>query len=553
MISKLKEHVWISDKHKRRVSITGGLLLSFAIVVGAFLHYQNRLARNFPEFLLHLLIILLVSLVTIPLTSLLLVGIEKVSIWYKEKQVNRILKYKNKTVLIVSWALIFLCWMPMFLTNWPSNFIFDAKYQIQEVLTNGYHTHHPLVHTYLLGFFYRLGMDMGNASLGLSFYTLLQMLTLSFVMGLTITYLYQKKVPKVLLIIFVAFYALIPVNAIFSITATKDVFFAALFLLYSIYVCRWIYDNEDFGILQWIGFVLTGICMCLFRNNAVFALVAIMPFFLIFKKGKGNKIKYILSIVAILLGFMLTTFLVGKALHSYNNDAMKESLSVPLQQLARVANYRVDDLDPDLYQEITTFIPVENIESYSPYISDAVKIGADENMLQDHMGEFLSLWARVLVRFPGEYVASFMSNTMGFWYPGPTAYEIAEEISLFHTSIGMGEEIVKQDYLPWIGGINHYLYGEMNYKHVPVLNLFFKSFFYVWMMLLVIFNSIYAKKKRNILPMGLMITYILTLFLGPIVTLRYMYCVIVSLPILIFLLLDSKYVEKFNVKNSKDA
>lgn len=545
MILKLKQCAFISDKHKRKVSIIGGLLLSFSFVMGAFLHYQNRLARTIPEFLFHVLLIILGTIVTGPLMGFLFELCERLTKWMHEYQRHKILKYKSTTVFLATWAFIFACWIPMFLNNWPSNFIFDAKYQIREVLMEGYHTHHPLVHTYLMGLFYRFGMRIGNVSLGFSLYTLLQMLMLSFAMGVVVSYLYKKKIPRVLLVIFTLFYALIPVNAIFSITATKDVCFATFFLLYSVYIFRWFVDEEEFHLLKWTGFVCSGIIMCLLRNNAVFALVAITPFFLIFKKGKRKKMKTALSMILVLVGFALSTFFVGKALHAYNNDAVKESFSVPLQQLARVASYRYDDLDLELYQEITTFIPTENIESYSPYISDGVKNGADENMLQDHMGEFLLLWAKIGVKYPGEYVASFMANTMGFWYLGPTEYEIAEEISTFHTTIGMGEEIEKKDFIPFIGKINQYLYSEMNYKKIPVLRQFFHASFYFWIVLFTILNAIYSKKKKNILGLGLVITYILTLFLGPIVTLRYMYAIIVSIPLIIVLL--------FYTKNDIDA
>ena len=536
----LNQFFEMKDKRNITISIIGGLLFSFCYVVGMYLHYNNCLPKTVGEAIFLSLLVLAIAVVCIPVMSIILKNFRKMSIWYEIKQREQKLKYKTTWVILISWMIIFICWLPTFLTNWPGNFIFDAKYQIQEVLNQSYHTHHPLIHTYIMGAFYRIGVSIGNVSLGFSFYTLLQMLILSFAGSAVIGYFYKKNTPKIICISYLLFYAIVPVHAIFSVTATKDVLFAAFFLLFMIGIFSWVVDHKEFTYYQWIGFILSGILMTLFRNNAIFALLVIAPFFILFSIGKERKRKILLSMISIVGGFLLSSFLLGVLLNAYSSDSLKESFSVPIQQIARVASYRSEDISQELYVEIVEYIPEDKIALYNPYISDPIKNELDEVYLRENVAGFLSLWLKVGMQYPEEYVASFMANTMGFWYPGETEYAVCEEIASFHTLIGTENEIIKYNYGDIFAPINSFLFADMNYREIPILRHFFKPVLYFWIMLLAIMNAIYAKKGRNVLAMGLLITYFLSVFLGPFSTLRYVYCIVVCLPFMVGAIFETR-------------
>ena len=91
--------------------------------------------------------------------------------------------------------------MPVFLANWPGNFIYDAKYQLSEVVHNSYKTHHPLIHTWLMGTAYKLGVEWGNVSKGFQLYTLLQMLVLSSSFAYGLLYLRKRGMPRLFRVI----------------------------------------------------------------------------------------------------------------------------------------------------------------------------------------------------------------------------------------------------------------------------------------------------------------------------------------------------------------
>lgn len=357
------------------------------------------------------------------------------------------------------------------------------------------------------------------------------MLILCAAFSYTLVYLYRHGVPKAIRVAAWCFYALFPINSLFSITATKDVLFAAFFLSFWV-VLLGIFE-KGFSRQNVIWLVILGVLMLLFRKNAVYALIAALPFLILAIKGKKRK--------SILLGLLiLTIFLSGsidkgmiKALHAYDNGSTREAMSVPLQQLARVASYRRGDLSDDLYQEITLYIEENKLAEYNPYLSDPVKNTANENLLKHNTINFFKLWAKVGLQFPGEYLEAFLTETLEYWYLGDTAYATGDQIALYHTLIGTGEEIIKYDFCEPVSAIYNFLFYLGNYRQLPILGYLFRCGIYFWLLLVTILYTIYRQEYRKLLYLVLPIAYFASCFMGPMVALRYIYCIVISLPLVI--------------------
>ncbi|MBQ8038318.1 MAG: hypothetical protein IJ274_00340, partial [Lachnospiraceae bacterium] len=438
------------------------------------------------------------------------------------------------------WAIIFVSYIPLFLANWPGNFVFDAKYQMTNVLTESYSTHHPLLHTWLMGAAYKIGMKLGNVSAGFQFYTLLQMLVLSASFAYALWYLYKKKVYRGIRIAALLWFALFPMNPLFAISATKDVLCAAFFIISLIYYIRWFYDKENMKWYSYVGMILSSVLLALFRNNALYAvmLFAFICFFAV--KGLKNKTKIVIVFLAVyLLSDLSGTGLIN-ALNAHEPDTYRETLSVPLQGLARVAAYRRGDLPDELYNEICNYIREEDIVKYNPYISDPVKNEANENLLRENIGNFFKLWLKVGVQFPDEYFESLVTNTMGYWYPLNMGGYVTMDVSLYHTLIGMGEEIQKADYCPVVGEVYNPLFYEGDYKYTPVLGYLFRLAVYVWFFIYAFLWSVYRKDKDGFLLICLPVVYLLSCMAGPVVAIRYVYSIIVCIPVFIYLMINSK-------------
>ena len=89
-------------------------------------------------------------------------------------------KYEAKQVFLVVMLLIFFCWLPFFLKNYPGVIISDSMDQIGQAVTGQYGNHHPVVQTWILQFFLMLGNHLnGELTTGIALYCMVQMLILA--------------------------------------------------------------------------------------------------------------------------------------------------------------------------------------------------------------------------------------------------------------------------------------------------------------------------------------------------------------------------------------
>ena len=524
----------IQDRRLRRIAGVGGVLLSFSHVFGNYLHWKNDLFTTPAQTVLLLVVVGGVALFTVPLFALLMNGVQKGTEWWHSKagqQEQRLVKF----LFAKYWMGIFACYIPVFLCYWPVNFIYDAKYQLSEVVNNRYRIHHPILHTLLMGNCYKLGASLGSVSLGISFYALIQMLILSAAFAYTLRYLYLRGVPKFFRVAVFLISALFPMNSIFSITATKDVLFAAFFIFFMVLILQCCYHQEAITWQKALLLAVTGSLTIMFRKNAVYAVVIAVPFLVCAIRGMKRKV---LLLILLIVTIWSADYIDGKVLIAVNatgDDHIIESMSVPMQQLARVAGYRREEIDEAIYQEMLQYWPAEFQTSYNPYLSDPIKNNINPEVLETNLKSFLKLWARVGYRFPGEYIESFLTNTMGFWYMGDTAHYMAvgDGLALFHTLIGSGEEIVKQNFFPPAGWLLDPVFFHVRYNQVPILGFLFRSSTYFWMMVIYFLIMVYRRDYGKIAVMAAAFLYYASCFFGPWVALRYIYAVVICWPLFV--------------------
>ena len=122
------------------------------------------------------------------LVSLILVYLSK---WNQITQLQRLkVNLSVKKIFFLCWLLIFLAWIPGLIASYPGIYAYDSVFQMEYYESGVINLHHPLIHTYLLGFFVQtLGGLFGNLELGMLCYSLFQMLCLSAVFACVCVYL----------------------------------------------------------------------------------------------------------------------------------------------------------------------------------------------------------------------------------------------------------------------------------------------------------------------------------------------------------------------------
>lgn len=532
-----------TDKRLKIVSAVSGLLLSASCVYGAYAHYMNDIFISFVEAILQIFLIIGISFLAMPLSAELFMLFDKGANWFSNKKNEEDMNVPAKKpwlYFLCVWAIIFASYIPLFLANWPGNFVFDAKYQIRDVVLYTHSTHHPLLHTLFMGWAYDLGVKMGNVSAGFQFYTLIQMLVLAASFAYCLLYLYKKKVYRGIRIAVLLWFALFPMNPLFAISATKDVLCAAFFLFSVIFYVRMFYDKEKLKWYSYVGMIISNVLLSLLRNNALYAIILFVVIGLFLTKGWKEKVKIVLLIATIYVVSGLCNDALIRLVDATEPDTYRETLGVPLQCLARVASYRGNELDEIYYNEICQYIRPFDLPSYNPYLSDPIKNTANETALRDNTGDFLKLWVKVGLKYPDEYFESIATNTLGYWYPFNTGGYVTMDVALYHTMVEVGPEIVKENYFPIEIPFYQDLFSDGDYRYVPVLGYLFRLPIYVWFYVFGFFGLIYKKDKKGLLLISLPLVYILTCLAGPAVAIRYLYSIIVCVPVFIYILINSE-------------
>lgn len=442
--------------------------------------------------------------------------------------------------LISDWIIIMIGWFPVLLAYYPGIFAYDASNQVMQVMSGSYSTHHPLLHTLLLGCFFKWGNNLGSNNTGILLYSIVQMAILAWAMAWAVDYMKKRGMGRGTYIILMAFYIFFPVNSMLAISTTKDVLFSAFCLIVMIFLMK-VTDTPE--LWRQKGLVLAGSValagMMLFRNNALYACILFCPlFFFCLKRYWKNYLGWV-GISLILTGVISLSM--GMILRPENGSVV-ELLSVPLQQMARVGYYHGDELDSAVKEELYHFIPENVVERYAPNISDGVKNFVDGTSIKEESFRFLRIYVKLGLNWPREYLNAFACLTQGFWYIEDTShahiYGVGMESRLGYMltnykSMPEGYEVTHVSYFPQLEYLLEKLFSDNKYLKAPILSVLFAPAFWEWMLVGYTVIVLYKRRYDMLIPVLFLIGYQLTLLLGPVCLIRYVYPVVICVPILL--------------------
>ena len=527
----------------RRIVISSivGILLSVASLLSVLMLYGNHTIVNAPLSIpVQIITTIGMAFFFIPVTSEL-IGVTDLfegKVSCNDTSAKSFFYEKNNLVyFFVVWLLIFLSFVPLFLYTWPGNFVADAGWQVRDYMEHRISTHHPILHTLLLGFFYNSGLKKGDIGSSFQLYTLLQMLILSASFAFFLKYVKEKGIARRFRILLFFIFVLNPVNGYFAVSTVKGIIGTAL-LIFAV-TCLLKLFNQKSVVLNSVIFVIAAILSCHFRNNLIYAIIASGVIIAIFKTGLKNKLLILGLTIAIFIGYKGSMTLLMKAADAPNVDGARESLSVPLMCLAHVAIDEKDSLDPVIYDEIVTYINEDDLQKYSMILSDSIKENANEALLRSNMINFFKLFVKVGLKYPGKYLEAVTGLTSGYYMPICSPYFVTGSTKIYTANIpGDYQQIVVTDKLPVGSAVFSYLYGDADGRmKLPLSGLLWRCPTYFWAFIYAFMYLIYKKKYNNLFVLLLPFLYMLSCLLGPCTFLRYLYINIASLPIALYLIL----------------
>ena len=401
----------------------------------------------------------------------------------------------EKKAFLKSFGILSVVYGVVVLVSYPGTLCWDVIGQIEQVTQNvGYSTHHPLVHTLLVGGLTKMGNKLlGSYESGLFAYVLVQMFMLAAALAATISVLAKRGLKQCCLAILLVIYCVTPIYSNLASVAIKDVPFVACVVGYFICYVMLLEKPERIKNIKFlVVYNLLQLGVILFRNNglALVVLSGLGAFIYFFKKYNWKeKIVYLSSafVASVAVSKLILLVLVG--ITGAQEGSSGEMLSLPFQQTARYLQLYQMELDEEERTAIEAVLgPVEIVASkYNPEIADDVKALFHKEAAASEIIEYMVVWAKGFFKHPIVYWDAFYTHVYGWFTPGvsnairyETTYTDIEQTGIFPNA---------QKYLI-------FLYRFAN--RVPILGLLENVGAYVWGMFFLLF---YAKgeKRKDIL------------------------------------------------------
>ncbi|MBQ8823518.1 MAG: hypothetical protein IJZ82_12820 [Lachnospiraceae bacterium] len=331
----------------------------------------------------------------------------------------------HKNGFLKAFLVLVAGYAPFLLLSYPGNLCWDVIGQIEQVIfQTGYSTHHPLVHTLMVGGITQLGMSLfGSYEIGLFAYVWLQTFLLAAAFAFTIDVLAKRRLDSKILWGILVLYLVTPIYSNLTSTAVKDVPFTAFVIGY--FVCYGLILETPSLLknMKFVSvFVLLQIAVILFRNNGMplVLLSGLGAILFTWKKYVGkDRIKSILVYVgvSVVIGSVTMNLLSGAL------DAAKgskgEILSIFFQQTARYLQVYQNDLSLEEKEAIEAVLGnVSQIaDSYNPDISDPVKASYKKDATTGQLISYLMTWFKCFFKHPAVYFEAFFAHVYGWFTP----------------------------------------------------------------------------------------------------------------------------------------
>ena len=439
----------------------------------------------------------------------------------------------NRKSFFITWAIIFVAWIPYFLNYYPGVITADSMGQIcQSLGIQNLTNHHPVFHTFFISIAMNIGKLIGNYNVGVAIYSIAQMLVVSATFSFAIYYMAKRKIDIRFRILTLLFYAFYPVNALYSITMWKDIPFAISMLVFTIMMTEIAINKEKFfsSKRNIVLLIISMLLVILFRNNGLYVVILTIPFLFIFARKYYKKLLIVTCIILVSYGIWKGPLF---SLLNIKEGSKREALSIPLQQFARITKNHSDTLTDDERWRIYKYLPVDNLaEIYTPKISDPVKNNFNnEAFAQDKIG-FIKLWVKLAVKYPRATIESFLCNNYGYWYPEAIHWVVGREVFISTQEKEQALDlkntpIVNLECLEKFDSI-------LDRRDIPLNSMIYSIGFTFWVVLAMLMYVIYKKKYECIIIYISIIILWLTTIASPVFgEFRYIYSMFTCVPLLI--------------------
>lgn len=474
------------------------------------------------------LAVLLLSIGIFPLLRLLVIWLEGFRI---ETRANPLVLKRCFLVLLVIWGLTYLA-------LFPGVYGIDAPYW-------HYEFSHPDVsissqwspaYCGLWYSFVHFGeVFLNSAKLGFALFAAFQMVVTLYVVWRILKFTAARLNER--FVIGATVFFMVPIHAILALTSAQDAMFVACFGMSVLYLLEYLLDGDRFwnAKANVVKLILWTVLMCVVRNNGLYALMVLAVVVLLVKQARRLLIPFAMVVVLVLVYQNPVYTMLGIE----KGTAVREMLSLPLQQMGYVYNYS-DRITYDLKAEMQNYVSDEGWQSYEPCISDHVKGQLNVDAVKSDMPAFLKLYVKCFLADPEGYLQAAGLQTFSLWYPSkswpdsrPWHPYLDIICSETHGLYGDDFSIGRKSLCPPYRLILECLYGhgtpgdgyggnlEMYFTRIPILNELSLAGTYTWILIFGLFYAIYKRNKAILVIWSFELGLWLTVLLSPVIMYRY--------------------------------
>lgn len=448
----------------------------------------------------------------------------KIMLWNEKLTKKADGLFSHRKLFLLCWLLLTVCWIPAYLAWFPGIFGYDAPIQAAQFFGDEMiSSHHPLCHTWMLGLFLKMGEVLQNYNTGFAVYIAVQMLFVTGALAYLFLFLQKRKVPIPFILIGFIWVVVNPFLQILTFNATKDILFGAFMLLFT--VCFWelIEPIEPLKKWSYIQVFLSGFLMCLFRNQGIYIILVLALICLVFKL-KSWKIYG--SMAGIIVAYIVFCLICTNVFKIPQGDK-KEMLSVPMQQIAAAAYYYLEDgertLTEEQFQIIEKIIPEKYIRKWWIITADPVKEGFVTEELEKDFFRHLVNYIQIGIQNPYLYVSTFYFMILPYWDMSKNRFleQIYEYTFPELNSWGIEERSLLKPY-------QSFFKDRIESNNIP---FFIQPAVCLWCMVILTGIAFGRKNKMLFIEEITPVLYFGTVILGPMALIRYMYPLLLTVPL----------------------
>lgn len=524
---------------QKAVTLILSSLFSLFLIIGASFKLYNSFELIKNKILLSILTFMILTFIFYKIISKLYNLFDN----YTPKKDIKIFKHFQDRPFLTSFIFINMCWLiyviafyPCILSPDPSHQILqylgiDNKYSYYSVLIDEnmiITNHHPVVHTLLLGTCAKIGIIVGNINIGLFLYSIIQITILSLTLSYTIAYMKRLNISAKYRLICLLIYSIVPVFPLYALSPVKDVIFGSLIILYLITLSNLIIFKEKITLLKGIKILILLILITLFRNNGIHIIILSLPLLFFINK------KIIFIFISILIFYTSYQNIILPHF-KVTNTSIRETLSIPFQQTARLVKYHEEKMTQEEKTAIDKVLNYKTLKDrYNPKKADPVKNEFNKYSTKEDLQKYFKAWLSGLKKSPGTYISATINNTYGYFYPLDKNWYIYYKYN----------ETLKNNNLDYhynnLNNLRNILtkYGKI-FPYIPVLGLLVNIGFETWILLLMTFYLITRKKHKELIIYTPALIVLLVCIASPVNTyFRYALPNIFAMPLMIGIFLN---------------